>query len=147
MNEGKAHGLPIVAFDVPYSPPYQNGVIVVDQLDIEGLARETINLLKDYEYRKRMGQFAKKSLDNYSNKETVELWGKLFEALLSNDINNYRNLQNEIEKKYYNEENAKIHMKKHYKALLRYNKNFTCHTLENFTNLQYIQNIKECYTL
>ena len=146
MNEGKAHGLPIVAFDVPYSPPYQNGVIVVDQLDIEGLARETINLLKDYDYRKRMGQFAKKSLDNYSNNETVELWGRLFEALLSNDINNYRNLQNEIEKKYYNEENAKIHMKKHYRALLRYNKNFTCHTLEDFTNLQYIQNIKDCYT-
>ena len=47
MNERKAHGLPIVAFDVPYSPPYQDGVIVVDQLDCEALARETILLLKD----------------------------------------------------------------------------------------------------
>ena len=60
MNEGKAHGLPIVAFDVPYSPPYQNGVIVVDQLDVEGLARETIKLLKDYNYRKKMGDLQKK---------------------------------------------------------------------------------------
>ena len=144
MNEGKAHGLPIVAFDVPYSPPYQNGVIVVDQLDIESLARETIHLLKDYNYRKKMGELAKNSLNNYSNKETVELWGRLFNSLLRNNINDYRELQNEIEKKYYNEEKAKIHMQKHYNALLKYNKNFTCHTLENFTNINYIKNIKEC---
>ena len=92
MNEGKAHGLPIVAFDVPYSPPYQDGVIVVDQLDCEALARETILLLKDYNYRKKMGQWAKKSLNKFSNKEIIETWEKLFSALLSNDINNYRNL-------------------------------------------------------
>ena len=144
MNEGKAHGLPIVAFDVPYSPPYQNGVIVVDQLDVESLAKETIKLLKDYNYRKKMGEFAKKSLDNYSNKETVELWERLCKALLSSDRNDYKKLQEEIEKKYYNEESARKHMQKHYDALLRYNKKFSCHTLDNFTDIHYVKNIQEC---
>ena len=144
MNEGKAHGLPIVAFDVPYSPPYQDGVIIVDQLDIEALAKETILLLKDYEYRKRMGQWAKKSLNRFSNKETIEIWEKLFRALLSDDINNYRNLQNEIEKKYYNEENARIHLKKNWDAMVRINKNLSCHNVENLTNINYISNITEC---
>ena len=144
MNEGKAHGLPIVAFDVPYSPPYQDGVIVVDQLDIEALAKETILLLKDYEYRKRMGQWAKKSLNRFSNKETVEIWEKLFRALLSEDINDYRNLQNEIEKKYYNEANARIHLKKNWDAMVRINKNLSCHNVENLTNISYISNITEC---
>ena len=74
----------------------------------------------------------------------MDLWGRLFNSLLRNNINDYRELQNEIEKKYYNEEKAKIHMQKHYNALLKYNKNFTCHTLENFTNINYIKNIKEC---
>ena len=144
MNEGKAHAVPIVAFDVPYSPPYQNGVITVDLLDCEALAKETILLLKDYEYRKKMGELAKKSLDRYSNKETVELWGKLFNALLSNNITNFRKLQEEIEQKYYNEENARKHMQKHYNALLRYNNRFYCHTLDNFTDINYVKNIKEC---
>ena len=144
LNEGKAHGVPIVAFDVPYSPPYQDGVITVDLLDVEALARETVNLLKDYDYRKRMGIFAKKSLDKFSNKETVDIWNRLFHVLLSDDRNDYRKMQEDIENKYYNEEIAKIHMEKHFKALLRYNNNFSCHTLENFTNLDYIKNIKIC---
>ena len=144
MNEGKAHGVPVVAFDVPYSPPYQSGIITVDSLDCESLAKETILLLKDYEYRKRMGELAKKSLERFSNKETVELWGKLFNALISNDTNNYRKLQKEIEQKYYNEESARKHMEKHYDALLRYNNSFNCHTLHNFTDLNYIKKITEC---
>ena len=144
MNEGKAHGLPIVAFDVPFSPPYQDGVIVVDLLDYKALARETISLLKDYNYRKKMGEIAKKSLYKFSNKEIAELWERLFKSLLSGDRNEYRKFQDEIEKKYYNEEIARLHLQKHFNALLRYNKSFSCHTLDNFTNLNYIQNIKEC---
>jgi glycosyltransferase involved in cell wall biosynthesis len=144
MNEGKAHGMPIVAFDVPYSPPYQKGVIVVDQLDCEALARETIKLLKDYDYRKKMGEKAKESLSEYSNDEIAEIWGKLFRALLSNDTNEYRQLQNEIENKYYNEDEARIRMHRSYELLKRVNKNLTCHYVENFTDINYVKNIKLC---
>lgn len=144
MNEAKAHGLPIVAFDVPFSPPYQDGVITVDLLDCKGLARETIKLLKDYNYRKKMGEASKLSLNKYSNEETIELWGKLFKSLLSEDRNDYREFQKEIESKYYNEKIAKKHIEKHYNALLRYNKNFTCYTLDNFLDADFIKNIKEC---
>ena len=144
MNEGKAHGLPIVAFDVPYSPPYQNGVIVVEPLDCEALARETIKLLKDYNYRKKMGEKAKESLNRYSNDEIVEIWGKLFRAIISNDTNEYRKLQNEIENKYYNEDEARIRMHRSYEDLKRVNKNLTCHSLENFTDINYLKNITLC---
>ena len=144
MNEAKAHGLPIVAFDVPFSPPYQKGVITVDLLDCKGLARETIKLLKDYNYRKKMGEISKLSLNQFSNEETVELWGKLFKSLLSEDKNDYRELQKEIENKYYNENIAKKHIEKHFNALLKYNKNFTCYTLDNFLDPDFIKNIKEC---
>ena len=46
--------MPIVGFDVPYSLPYQQGFIGVELFDVRGLARETVKLLKDYEYRKKM---------------------------------------------------------------------------------------------
>ena len=144
MNEAKAHGLPIVAFDVPFSPPYQDGVITVDLLDCKGLARETIKLLKDYNYRKKMGEAAKLSLNKFSSEEIVEMWGKLFKSLLSEDRNDYRKFQKEIENKYYNEKIAKKHIEKHFDALLRYNKNFTCYTLDNFLDPDFIKKIKEC---
>ena len=144
LNEGKAHGLPIVAFDVPFSNPYQDGVIKVDMLDIKALANETIALFKDYNYRKRMGEYAKKSLNMFSNKETVKLWGRLFNSLLSEDKSKYRELQKEIENKYYNEEKAKEHMEKHYQALLRYNNTFSCHPLSDFVDPKKVKFIKEC---
>ena len=53
MNEGKAHGLPIVAFNVDYSPCYQSGIIKVEMFDYVAMAKETIKLLKDYDYRKK----------------------------------------------------------------------------------------------
>jgi glycosyltransferase involved in cell wall biosynthesis len=144
MNEGKAHGLPIVAFGVPFSNPYQDGVINVDLLDTKALANETIKLLKDYDYRKKMGEYAKKSLDMFSNNETVYLWERLFKSLLSEDKNEYRKLQKEIESKYYNQEKAKEHVEKHYQALLRYNNTFSCHSLDDFIDREKVKNIKEC---
>ena len=144
MNEGKAHGMPIVAFDVPYSPPYQDGVIVVDQLDCEALARETIKLLKDYNYRKRMGEYAKRSLYKYPNDEIVETWERLFQALLSEDNNEYRKLQFEVETKYFKEEVARIHLQKSFNSILKRFKNMTCYYLDNFTDINFIKNIKEC---
>ena len=143
MNEGKAHGLPIVAFDVPISPPYQSGVITVESLNYAALAKECIKLLKDYDYRRKMGENAKLSLNRFSNYETVGMWDKLFTVLREGE-DKFRLFQKEIEEKYYNEENARIHIEKHFKDMQRYNSNFSCYTLENFTNEYYASNIKAC---
>ena len=144
MNEGKAHGVPIVGFDVPYSMPYQQGFIGVKLFDVEGLARETIKLLKDYDYRKRMGEAAKKSLDVVKNNETVELWGRLCDSLMDSNRDNYRKLQDEIEKKYYNEEKARQHLEGQFNILLKGDFNLTCHHFDNFTDINYIKQIKAC---
>ena len=144
LIEGKAHGMPVVGFDVPYSNPYQQGFIGVELFDVKGLARETIKLLKDYDYRKKKGEEAKKSLDMFKNNETVEIWGKLCDSLLSNDREDYRKLQNEMEQKYYNETKARQHLESHYNILLKYNINLTCHYFDNFTDVNYLRNIQKC---
>ena len=144
MNEGKAHGMPIVGFDVPYSVPYQQGFIGVDLFDIKGLARETIKLLKDYNYRKKMGEIAKKSLDVFKNNETVELWGKLCDSLLSEDREDYRQFQKYMEDKYYNEKKAREHLENQYNLLVKHNINLTCHTFENYLDMNYLRKIKAC---
>jgi hypothetical protein len=143
MNEGKAHGLPVVAFDVPFSIPYQSGVITVPQLNCEALARETVKLLKDYNYRKKKGEEAKLSLYQFNNNNTIHMWERLFDTL-DKGMEEYRKFQKEIEDKYYHEQAAKQHVSIHYKFAHMYNKHFRCHTFENMLNLTYIKNIKEC---
>ena len=144
LVEGKAHGMPVVGFEVPYSNPYQQGFIGVELFDVEGLARETIKLLKDYDYRIKKGEEAKESLDVFKNSETVELWGRLCESLLSNDREDYRKLQDEIEKKYFNETRARQHLESHFNILVRNNFNITCHSFDNFTDINYLKNIQKC---
>ena len=143
MVEGKAHGLPVVAFDVSCSPPYQKGVINVDMLDCEALANETIKLLKDDKYRKKMGRESKLSLKQFNNEETAKLWEKLFVTLMKGD-KFFRKLQKEVEKKYYDEDKARKRMEKRFRDLLKLYKNFTCYKLNDFTNINYIRHIKEC---
>ena len=144
MNEGKAHGMPIVGFDVPYSLPYQRGFIGVELFDVKGLARETIKLLKDYNYRKQMGALAKKSLDVFKNNETAELWGRLCDSLLSSDREDYRKLQKDIEKKYYNEQKAREHLESQFYILIKQNINFSCINFDDYINMTYLRNITPC---
>ena len=143
MVEGKAHGLPVAAFDVAYSAPYQKGVIGVDMLDCEALANETIKLLKDYNYRRKMGEESKKSLDQFKNNETTFLWERLFVSLLEGE-RSFRLLQKEIEEKYYDAEKARERMEKRFRDLIRLNENFTCHSIINFTDINYVRNVKMC---
>ena len=144
LIEGKAHGMPVVGFEVPYSNPYQQGFIGVELFDVEGLARETIKLLKDYNYRKRKGAEAKKSLDMFKINETVDLWGRLCDSLLSDDREEYRKIQEEVEKKYFNDARAREHLESHYNILLRNNYNLTCHSFDNFTDINYLKKIEKC---
>ena len=143
MIEGKAHGLPVVAFEVSCSPPYQTGVINVDMLDCEALANETVKLLKDYDYRRKMGKEAKLSLEQFNNAETEKLWEKLFISLLKGK-KYYRELQKEVEEKYYDEDKARQRFEKRFRDLNRLYKNFTCYTLNDFTNFNYVRNIQPC---
>ena len=123
MNEGKAHGLPIVAFNIDYSPCFQKGVITVDLFDYKAMGNEVVKLLNNYDYRRIKGNEAKLSLDMFKNKETIDTWGELFTSLLIGDIE-YRKLQKKIKKKYYNDKIVKERMERHYKYAQQFNRHF-----------------------
>ena len=143
LNEGKAYGLPIVSFDIDYSPCFQKGVITVEMFNYTLMAKEAIKLLNNYEYRRKIGNEAKLSLDMYNNNETLNMWDKLFTSLI-NGTDDYRKYQKEVEEKYYNENLAKSHIEKHYKYGQQFNEHYRCHTFENFTQLDYINTIEDC---
>ena len=93
----KSYGLPIVAFNIDYSPCFNSGVILVEMFDYISMAKETIKLLQSYDYRKKKGKEAKLSLKNYiNNNETIDMWDKLFNSLMG--YTDFKEFQNEVEK-------------------------------------------------
>ena len=145
MNEGKAHGLPIVAFNASYSPPYQKGVIICDTMNYTRMAEESIKLLKDYNYRKIKGLEAKLSLNRFSNREILERWERLFTVLINNDTEGFKKLQDYSYERYYDEELARDHLESNWKVGQIYNRYFCCHNFNDMLNLTYINNIRGCF--
>jgi glycosyltransferase involved in cell wall biosynthesis len=144
VNEGKAHGLPIVSFNISYSAPIQKGVIVVGIKNYTQMAKEAIKLLKDYDYRKKMGMEAKLSLNDFSNEETINKWDRLFTILDKDDPVAYKKLQEYTYEKYYDEEKARERLESNFNFVKSFNKVYGCHTFNNMINLSYIENIKDC---
>ena len=143
LNEAKAYGLPCVGFNVDYSVPYKTGIIKVEMFDYKALANEVIKLLKDYDYRIKVGKEAKESLSMFSNEETTKMWTRLFYALNSDEIK-FQRLRKAIKKKYYNKLSAKKNLEKQFNYIKQYNKFFKCYTLDNFTDVDRINNITLC---
>lgn len=144
VNEGKAHGLPIVSFNISYSAPIQKGVIVVGLKNYTQMAKEAIKLLKDYDYRKKMGMEAKLSLNDFSNEETLNKWDRLFNILDKDDPVAYKKLQEYTYEKYYDEEKARERLESNFNLVKSFNKVFKCHKFNDIINMTYIEKIKDC---
>ena len=142
MNEAKAYGLPCVGFNVEYSYPFKKGVIKVEIFDHEGLTKEVIKLLKDYDYRMKIGKEARESLNMFNNNRTIRMWERLFNYLIGEyGFQRYRKL---VRKRYFNKNISKIHLEKHFEYIKHYNKFFRCYTPDDFTKLEKINSIKLC---
>ena len=114
-------------------------------LNYTQMAKESIKLLKNYEYRKKKGMEAKLSLKEYSNAETANKWDRLFSILDKDDPVAYKKLQNYTYERYYDEEKAKERLESNYNFGKSYNKYFCCHTFNDLVNLTYILHIKGCH--
>lgn len=144
MNLAKSHAIPIVGFNLSYNPAYQKGVVLVNMFDYKQMAHEAIKLLNNYEYRKIKGLEAKLSLNEYSNRETMDKWDKLLSILEKDDIDEYAKFQENTYKEYYDEKEAKDRLESNFHNAKKFNKNFFCHSFKDMINLNYITNIKEC---
>ena len=98
------------------------------------MAKAAIKLLSDYEYRKIKGLEAKLSLNEYSNRETMDKWDKLFSILDKKDIDEYKAFQNNTYNEYYDEKIAKERLEINFNYAKKYNKHFYCHSFNDMIN-------------
>ncbi|CAL6055025.1 Glycosyl_transferases group [Hexamita inflata] len=85
LQEAKAFGIPVVAFDLKFCELWQEGVTTVWQGDVESMAKQVARLLKDKELRDQKGQEARDSLNKFKTVETVKKWVKLIKSIIDED--------------------------------------------------------------
>lgn len=88
LLEAQTMGLPIVSFACKCGPRdiISNGVdgYLVPDFDIEKLSNSIMELLADFDLRKRMGKAAKKSSKRFSLSKVMRKWMDLFEDITIN---------------------------------------------------------------
>jgi len=85
LLEAQAFGLPIVSFACKCGPKdiVANGEtgFLVEENDIEGLARQLVKVMKDKNLRKQMGRKAKEASRRYAEDAVMAKWTALFDSL------------------------------------------------------------------
>ena len=85
LLEAQAFGLPIVSFACKCGPKdiVVNGEtgFLVEENDIEGLARQLVKVMKDKNLRKQMGRKAKEASLRYAEDAVMAKWTALFDSL------------------------------------------------------------------
>lgn len=86
--EAMACGLPSVSFDCPYGPSDiiddgKNGFLIPNG-DINALGKSLMDIMGDFEKRKKLGTYAFESVDRFEMPVIGKLWKNLFEQLIQN---------------------------------------------------------------
>ena len=74
ITEAKIFGIPTVICGLDYLALAKKGTIIVFDDDPDIIAKEVIKILKDDNYRKKLGEEARKSMKSINNKIIAEKW-------------------------------------------------------------------------
>jgi len=105
LAEVKIYGIPSILCGLDYIIIAKGGTVIIYDDDPDTIAKESIKILKDDEYRKKLGKEARESMKNFTNENVIKKWIKLFLSIY-NDIepSSYSNLFEEYNKRITEEE-------------------------------------------
>lgn len=90
LLEASSCGLPLISFDCECGPSDiitngENG-FVINEGDVEGLAKAICTVIEDKQYRKKMGENSKENSYQYLQEKILPLWPTLFEKIINNNL-------------------------------------------------------------
>jgi glycosyltransferase involved in cell wall biosynthesis len=138
LCETKIYGIPNILIGLDYVKMAKGGTIILYDDSPESISRESINILKNINYRKKLGKEARKSMKQFKNELLLKRWVKLILSIFKGDAyyKSFKNQERNIP------ENKSLNIIKNQIKLLKMrNKNFvniTTNKLENFTFLENI---------
>ena len=136
LCETKIYGIPNILIGFDYVKMAKGGTIILYDDSPESISRESINILRNVYYRKKLGKEARKSMKKFKNELLLKRWVKLILSIFKGD-EYYQNFKNQ-DRKIPVKESLKI-IKNQIKLLKMRNKNFkniTINKIENFTFME-----------
>ena len=106
LSETKIYGIPNILLGIDYISNFKGGTIMIYDDKSESLAQESINILKNNEYKKNLGKESRKSMKKFKNELLLNKWIKLILSIINGNIY-YQELKKKDEK-LSNEEALKI---------------------------------------
>ena len=94
LGETKIFGIPSILCGLDYLALAKEGTIIIYDDNPDTIAKEAIHILKDDEFRKKLGNAARKSMERHKNNLVVKKWVKLLLAVYKGNIETFRQLQN-----------------------------------------------------
>ena len=77
LCETKIYGIPNILVGIDYLSIQKGGSIVIFDDKPESIAIEAINILKNYKFRKKLGEEARNSMKNVKNELILKKWNKI----------------------------------------------------------------------
>ena len=106
LCETKVFGIPNILTGLDFVVMSEKGTVIIYDDNPESIAKESIKILSNYSYRKKLGTEARESMKKYNNDKTVKKWIKLILAVYKGD--KYYNQLRERRKKISINESIKI---------------------------------------
>ena len=133
LSETKICGIPSILIGLDYISIANGGIIILYDDTPESMAKESLTILRDYEYRTQLGKEARRSMIKFKNKILIKKWINLiFSVYYGIDYyEKIRKINKKInEKKALNILKNQIMLFKKRKTILN---NITINNLENLT--------------
>lgn len=93
LAEAKIFGIPSIICGLDYLALAKGGTIIIYDDNPNTIAKEAIRILKDDEFRKKLGKEARKSMEKHRNSFITQKWVKLLLAVYDGNIESFRKLQ------------------------------------------------------
>lgn len=138
LCETKIYGIPNILIGLNYVKMAKGGNIILYDDSPQYISRESINILKNVYYRKKLGKEARKSMKKFKNELLLKRWVKLILTIFKGDkfYQKFKNHDIKIP------ENKSLNIIKNQVRLLKMRnkifENITINKLENFTFMEQI---------
>ena len=139
LSETKIYGIPNILIGINYITIGDKGTVIIYDDSPESLAKETIKMLKNEEYRNKLGREGRRSMKQYKNEELLNKWIKLILSIYSGNIF-YEKLR-KLDKKLSEKKIINI-LKNQISLLKNRNAKFKDITLNNIDNFSFLANVK-----
>jgi hypothetical protein len=86
LSEAKIYGIPCILIGLDYIYIAKNGTIIIYDDSPESLAAESINIIINKEYRKKLGKEARNSMKQFNNELLLIKWIKLILSVYNDEL-------------------------------------------------------------